>query len=410
MDADQRRRHEGEHQQARVEGVQAREELPVAGRRGGGDDAGREDPGAEEQRQLAAHLGGARAHVLGARAAQGAHAAPRDQGHHDHHRREHGYEGQHRVAGRHHRAGEDGGAEGQRHLQVFRMQRVPAELLQVAGAAAAGVPVQQQAGGRGQRRAEQHHHQRARPRGVGQREGDAADERRVEGDGAERPAEELRLVEIERPHAGQPVGHDDHGRDVDDRPERVYSQHAAQVGAEAARQRGIVRVRRPVQQPQQGDRGQHRQDGLVLPQDAVDARRRPAARAPEQRGQPRRHEDQRLHALPPLDAAPQQRQGDPRRRRRGQRGHGGRERAGDGQHEHAGNHRPRDLLRAAGRRRLRAPAGLDVGCRFGQGATQIGDDQARSWMVAGRSGRGSTPARTASHVDQRHDGFSSTRT
>ena len=51
-----------------------------------------------------------------------------------------------------------------------------------------------------------------------------------------------------------------------------------------------------------------------------------------------------------------------------------------------------------------------VWCRFAQGATQIGDDQARSWMVAGRSGRGSTPARIASHVDQRHDGFSSTRT
>ena len=208
------------------------------------------------------------------------------------------------------------------------------------------------------------------------------------------------------PHAGQPVGHDDHGRDVDDRPERVYPQQAAQVGAEAAWQRGLVRARRPVQQPQQGDRGQHRQDRLVLPQDAVEARRRPAARAPEQRGQPRRHEDQRLPALPAFDAAPQQGQGGPRRRRRGQRGHGGPERAGDGQHEHAGNHRPRDLLRAAGRRRLRAPAGPDVGCRFGQGATQIGDDQARSWRVAGRSGRGSTPARTASHVDQRHDGFS----
>jgi hypothetical protein len=44
------------------------------------------------------------------------------------------------------------------------------------------------------------------------------------------------------------------------------------------------------------------------------------------------------------------------------------------------------------------------------GSTQIGDDQARSWIVVGRSGRGSTPLRRASHVDQRHVGFSSTRT
>jgi len=41
---------------------------------------------------------------------------------------------------------------------------------------------------------------------------------------------------------------------------------------------------------------------------------------------------------------------------------------------------------------------------------QIGDDQARSWIVAGRSGRGSMPARSASQVDQRQVGFSSTRT
>ena len=65
---------------------------------------------------------------------------------------------------------------------------------------------------------------------------------------------------------------------------------------------------------------------------------------------------------------------------------------------------------AAPQSRVRARAAPGVWCRFAQGATQIGDDQARSWMVVGKSGRGSTPARIASHVDQRHDGFSSTRT
>ena len=44
-----------------------------------------------------------------------------------------------------------------------------------------------------------------------------------------------------------------------------------------------------------------------------------------------------------------------------------------------------------------------------QGRYQIGDDQARSWIVGGRSGRGLTPARIASQVDQRQVGFSSTR-
>jgi hypothetical protein len=44
------------------------------------------------------------------------------------------------------------------------------------------------------------------------------------------------------------------------------------------------------------------------------------------------------------------------------------------------------------------------------GVYQIGEAQARSWIVGGSFGFGSTPARSASHVDQRHDGFSSTRT
>ena len=44
------------------------------------------------------------------------------------------------------------------------------------------------------------------------------------------------------------------------------------------------------------------------------------------------------------------------------------------------------------------------------GTIQIGDDQARSWIVAGRDTRGATPAFTASHVDQRQIGFSRTRT
>ena len=43
------------------------------------------------------------------------------------------------------------------------------------------------------------------------------------------------------------------------------------------------------------------------------------------------------------------------------------------------------------------------------GIYQIGDDQARSWMVASRSARGDKPARIASHVDQRQVGFSKTR-
>jgi hypothetical protein len=41
---------------------------------------------------------------------------------------------------------------------------------------------------------------------------------------------------------------------------------------------------------------------------------------------------------------------------------------------------------------------------------QIGELHARSWIVFASFGLGSTPARSASHVDQRHDGFSSTRT
>jgi hypothetical protein len=44
------------------------------------------------------------------------------------------------------------------------------------------------------------------------------------------------------------------------------------------------------------------------------------------------------------------------------------------------------------------------------GTYQIGDDQARSWMVVGRFGAGATPARTASQVDHRQVGFWSTRT
>ena len=44
------------------------------------------------------------------------------------------------------------------------------------------------------------------------------------------------------------------------------------------------------------------------------------------------------------------------------------------------------------------------------GLYQMGEDQARSWMVFFRSDLGSTPARTASQVDQRQVGFSSART
>ena len=44
------------------------------------------------------------------------------------------------------------------------------------------------------------------------------------------------------------------------------------------------------------------------------------------------------------------------------------------------------------------------------GRYQIGDDHARSWIVVGMPGRGSTPARRASHVDHRQVGFSSTLT
>ena len=43
------------------------------------------------------------------------------------------------------------------------------------------------------------------------------------------------------------------------------------------------------------------------------------------------------------------------------------------------------------------------------GAIQMGELQARSWMVVGKSLRGGTPARRASQVDQRQVGFSSTR-
>ena len=47
--------------------------------------------------------------------------------------------------------------------------------------------------------------------------------------------------------------------------------------------------------------------------------------------------------------------------------------------------------------------------RDAHGWYQIGDDQARSWIVGGKPGLGSTPARIASQVDQRQVGFSSTR-
>ena len=46
----------------------------------------------------------------------------------------------------------------------------------------------------------------------------------------------------------------------------------------------------------------------------------------------------------------------------------------------------------------------------GAGLNQIGEVQARSWIVADSAGFGSTPVRTASHVDHRQTGFSSTRT
>lgn len=45
-----------------------------------------------------------------------------------------------------------------------------------------------------------------------------------------------------------------------------------------------------------------------------------------------------------------------------------------------------------------------------EGRNQIGEDQARSWIVFGKSERGATPARMASQVDQRQEGFSSART
>ena len=54
--------------------------------------------------------------------------------------------------------------------------------------------------------------------------------------------------------------------------------------------------------------------------------------------------------------------------------------------------------------RERRPAGLWI-----YGEYQMGELQARSCMVAGRSGLGGTPCRMASHVDQRQLGFSSTR-
>ena len=56
-------------------------------------------------------------------------------------------------------------------------------------------------------------------------------------------------------------------------------------------------------------------------------------------------------------------------------------------------------------RRIAVRAGL-----HGYGTYQMGDDQARSWMVAGRPGFGGFPARMASQVDQRQVGFCSTRT
>ena len=44
------------------------------------------------------------------------------------------------------------------------------------------------------------------------------------------------------------------------------------------------------------------------------------------------------------------------------------------------------------------------------GTYQMGEDHARSWIVFGKAGLGGTPARSASRVDQRQTGFSSTRT
>ena len=44
------------------------------------------------------------------------------------------------------------------------------------------------------------------------------------------------------------------------------------------------------------------------------------------------------------------------------------------------------------------------------GSTQMGEDQARSMMVGASLGLGGAPLRSASQVDQRQEGFSSTRT
>ena len=47
---------------------------------------------------------------------------------------------------------------------------------------------------------------------------------------------------------------------------------------------------------------------------------------------------------------------------------------------------------------------------YAAGSYQIGDENARSWIVLGTTPRGVVPARMASQVDHRHVGFSSTRT
>lgn len=57
----------------------------------------------------------------------------------------------------------------------------------------------------------------------------------------------------------------------------------------------------------------------------------------------------------------------------------------------------------------RPPRGTEAD-GYGVGAYQMGEVQARSWMTGGRTGLGVTPTRTASQVDQRQLGFSSTRT
>ncbi len=73
-----------------------------------------------------------------------------------------------------------------------------------------------------------------------------------------------------------------------------------------------------------------------------------------------------------------------------------------------------DLTTSAARDSANAPTGISSikGAGFAAalpaqlaGSIQIGDDQARSRIVAGTRGSGSSPKRMASYVDQRQVGF-----